>query len=76
MLPLPVEQCGYKCSKRQYKLELREGEKALWQVTQLPIRGELMLRNQRYVVEATEKGAQVLVQVSPVAGGVVPVGGN
>lgn len=74
LLPLPADQCGWQCRQRQYQLELREGERAVWQVTQLPISGELVLRGQRYRVSAKEAGNQVQLDVTSLGAALPPVG--
>jgi hypothetical protein len=64
-LPLPPLPAGWEAMKRQFKLELKEGDRSLWQDASLPTSGVAMnLRNRRWTVTAVQTGNRIQLTIN------------
>jgi PKD repeat protein len=71
MPPLPADWVE---TRRQPRLELREGDRVVWQESQLSRPAVVTLQNKRCVVTATATGSQVRVEVAEVHTQAGPIG--
>ena len=69
MPPLPSD---WTEPRRQARLELREGDRVVWQESQLTRGALLTLQNKRCIVSATAAGSQVRVDLVELPPGLIP----
>lgn len=61
---LPAAPCDCSGVQRQFRLELREGERVIWQDSRLPKDAPVVLQGRRCALTATVIGDQVRIEVS------------
>ena len=69
MPPLPPD---WRDTRRQARLELRDGDRVLWQDSQLPKNAPVTIMNRRCLLTATQLGEQVRVELVEVKTGLRP----
>ncbi len=69
LLALPPVPGDWAETKRQFRLELRDGDRILWQEKGMPRGVPLTFRNRRYTVNAVQTGEQVRLDVTESAAG-------
>jgi hypothetical protein len=73
-LPLPPLPARWTEARRQVRLQLRDGDKVLWEGSQLPGNVALTLYNRRCVLTATAGADRVHLELREVRPGTAPVG--
>jgi hypothetical protein len=72
VLPLPPVPENWVDVHRQMRLELRDGDRVIWQESQLPRGATVTVRNQRYTLTAVPVGEQVRIDMGATPGGLNP----
>jgi PKD repeat protein len=65
LLVLPPLPADWVEPQRQFRLELRDGDRVVWPESQLPRGGMVALQDRRFVLNATPLGNQVRVELAP-----------
>ncbi len=73
-LPMPPLGGGWVSRQRTLTLKLLDGDRTMWQGTQMPQGQEIIVRGRRFRVTATEAGDKLRIDLTEVPGGMNPVG--
>ena len=73
LLPVATPQGRWTSQQHSLTLQMQDGDKMIWQTTQLPRTDQFLLRGRQYRLTATEIGNQVQVQIDEVRPGTGPV---
>jgi hypothetical protein len=73
VLPLPAWPADWTAPQRLYRLELRDGDRPVWQQSQLPRNARVTVRNRPWNLNALAVGDQVRVDLTEVQGAGSPL---
>lgn len=69
LLPLPTLPAGWVAAQRQVRLELRDGDRILWQESQLPRNAAVTIQGKRCVLNAVQLKDQVKLDLVEIKSG-------